>query len=208
VEDIVSHYSDRLDKAFNEVIGRSATFLDGERERIRYEETTLGNFVADIMRLNTRADIALLNSGSLRASIDSGPVTLEDIYMAVPFSIEVILLELTGSEIRQALSRSVQGAHEDQDGGFLQVSGISFSVKGHSIDSVYLSSDNSLLDPDRKYRVAVTDFLASGGDRYNLFVDKSIEDTGLSLHALIMEHFHNNRMVSAKIEGRIIRKDQ
>ena len=81
-------------------------------------------------------------------------------------------------------------------------------MKGYSIESVYLSSDNTLLDPDKTYRVAVTDFLASGGDRYDFFLDKSVENTGLSLQTLIAEEISCNGAVSVNIEGRIVRKDQ
>ena len=39
--------------------------------RIRYEETALGNFVADIMGDHTGAQMALINSGAMRASIQA-----------------------------------------------------------------------------------------------------------------------------------------
>jgi len=72
---IVAAYQEQLGGRFKEVIGRADTFLDGERGRIRYEETSLGNFVADIMVDHTSAQIALINSGTMRASIQQGPVT-------------------------------------------------------------------------------------------------------------------------------------
>lgn len=49
---------------FREVIGRSDAFLDGERERIRFEETALGNLAADVMRERTGAQIAFVNSAA------------------------------------------------------------------------------------------------------------------------------------------------
>jgi len=39
--------------------------------------------VTDIMRESSSAQIALLNSGSIRASIDSGPITVEDVFKTV-----------------------------------------------------------------------------------------------------------------------------
>ncbi len=69
---IVAAYQEQLGGRFKEVIGRADTFLDGERGRIRYEETALGNFVADIMADHTGAQMALINSGAMRASIQPG----------------------------------------------------------------------------------------------------------------------------------------
>ena len=69
IDAIVAGYNQRLGQEFKEVIGRCDTFLDGERERVRYQETGLANFVADIMRAHTGAHIALINAGALRASI-------------------------------------------------------------------------------------------------------------------------------------------
>lgn len=205
IERIVRVYHERLDKSFKEVLGKSKTFLDGERERVRYEETTLGNLVTDIMRQYTGADIALLNGGSLRASIDVGPVTIEDVFRSMPYSNEIIIVELTGEDIRQLLARSVQGTRADEDGGFLQVSGIRFTVGGHKVEKIVLSSKNRMIQADKKYRVAITDFLASGGDGYTLFVDKSHENTRLPLRELIVETIRTRGSVTSAIEGRILR---
>jgi 2',3'-cyclic-nucleotide 2'-phosphodiesterase (5'-nucleotidase family) len=113
IAEIVADYDRRLGDRFKEVIGRSDTFLDGERERIRYEETTLGNFVADIMTSHTGARIAFINAGALRASIRPGPVTVEDVFKAMPYANELVTTELTGREIEEVLARAVRGARED-----------------------------------------------------------------------------------------------
>ena len=127
---IVSDYGDRLNATFKEVVGESLTFMDGERGRIRYEETNLGNFVTDVMRTYTGSDMALLNAGSLRSSLDRGPVTIEGIFKVMPYPNEIIVATLTGAEVLDALARSVQGTREDEDGGFLHVSGITFHHQG------------------------------------------------------------------------------
>jgi 2',3'-cyclic-nucleotide 2'-phosphodiesterase (5'-nucleotidase family) len=194
-----------MDKKFKEVIGESHVFLDGEREKIRYEETTLGNLVSDIMRKYTGADVALLNSGSLRASIDAGPVTREEVFKAMPYANEIILLDLTGRELIQALTRSVRATREDEDGGFLQVSGIRFNVRRHAVERIQLMSNHMPVDPEKIYRVAVTDFLASGGDGYKLFVGKPLEHTRSPLRELIMDTIRTRGTVNAEVQGRIVR---
>jgi 2',3'-cyclic-nucleotide 2'-phosphodiesterase (5'-nucleotidase family) len=208
IDRIVKRYHARMDKKFKEVIGESRVFLDGEREKIRYEETTLGNLVSDIMREYTGADVALLNSGSLRASIDTGPVTREEVFKAMPYANEIILLDLTGKDLTQALTRSVRATREEEDGGFLQVSGIRFNVRGHAVEQVRLIANDVPVDPEKTYRVAVTDFLASGGDGYKLFVGKPLEHTQSPLRELIMDTIRTRGTVKAEVQARIIRIEE
>ena len=42
--------------------------LEGRFSRVRTEETTLGNLMADIARSEYQSDFGLVNSGSLRAN--------------------------------------------------------------------------------------------------------------------------------------------
>jgi 2',3'-cyclic-nucleotide 2'-phosphodiesterase (5'-nucleotidase family) len=205
IDKIVMHYDSQLDEKFKVVIGNSETYLDGERFRIRYEETTLGNFVTDIMRKNTGAGIALLNAGCLRASIDIGPITVEDVFKVMPYANEIVIVEMTGREILRALSRSVIGNRDDEDGGFLHVSGIKIRIKDHRIEKVELDEGRGLIGLDSFYQVAITDFLASGGDGYSIFTTKKSLATGLPLRELIVDNIRSKGTVSAKIEGRIVR---
>lgn len=202
---IVADYDKRLGKQFKEVIGRADTFLDGERERIRFEETSLGNFVTDIMRSHTGAQIAFMNSGGLRAGIKQGPVTVEDVFKAMPYANELMTTKLTGKDIEQVLKRSVLSSRGEEDGGFLQVSGISFAVVGRQPTDIRVGPRGLPLDPDAAYTVAVPDFLSTGGDGHVVFKGRQYVKTGLPLRELIIDTIRQRGVISAKKEGRIRR---
>lgn len=202
---VVEKYHAQLDKMFMAVIGQSGVLLDGERQNVRYVETTLGNFITDLMRENTGARVALLNGGSLRSSIAAGPVTLEDVFKSLPYANEIVRVQLTGEELLEVLTRSVTGRPEDEDGGFLQVSGLRFTIRGHAVENVRVGRDRMPLDSAGIYSVAITDFLKSGGDGYSIFIDKPAEYTGLPLRELMVETIRLKGTVSAAIEGRIVR---
>jgi 2',3'-cyclic-nucleotide 2'-phosphodiesterase (5'-nucleotidase family) len=204
---IVAPYEAQLGGRFREVVGRAGTFLDAERGRIRYQETTLGNFVADLMADHTGAQIALINAGALRASIQQGPITVEDVFRTVPFANELVVLDLTGAEIEQALQRAVSGNRADEDGGFLQVSGIAFEVRGRAVANVRIGKEGRPLEPGTVYRVATSDFLAAGGDRYTFLKGKPLVKTGLPLAELLVDAIRRHGTVSARVEGRIRRTD-
>jgi len=203
---LVETYHARLDKMFTAAIGRSAVFLDGERQNVRYAETNLGNFVTDLMRENTGAQVALLNAGSLRASIPAGPVTLEDVFKSLPYANEIVVIQLTGAELLQVLTRAADGKPEDEDGGFLQVSGLRYTIRGHAVENVRVGRDGTPLHPSESYQVAITDFLKSGGDGYSTFVAKPAEYTGLLLRELAVAAIRSGQAVSAATEGRIVRR--
>lgn len=205
IKSIVNDYKARLGQQFKQVIGRSDTFLDGEREHIRYQETTLGNFLTDIMRSHTGAQVAMINAGALRASIKDGPVTVEDVFKSMPYDNELVRVELTGTEIQQALQRSVRGSRGDEDGGFLHVSGITFDVRGRSVEHIKSVPGGQPLEPAAIYGVVVNDFLASGGDGHVVFKGKPHIRTGLPLRELIIDTIRQRKVVSAQTEGRIRR---
>jgi 5'-nucleotidase/UDP-sugar diphosphatase len=205
VEKIVLAYDQKLGESFKEVIGQSRSFLDGGRERIRYQETNLGNFIADIMVENTDARIALINSGGIRSSIKAGDITVEDVFKTMPYANELVLVQLTGADIKKVLQRSVSGALEDEDGGFLHVSGLSFDIRGKEVENIRTGQNALPLVAKAAYTVVLPDFLASGGDGYIIFKDKPIVKTGSPLRELLVSTIRQRGTIDAKVEGRIVR---
>jgi 2',3'-cyclic-nucleotide 2'-phosphodiesterase (5'-nucleotidase family) len=205
---LVADYDARLGAQFKEVLGQSRVYLDGERGRIRYEETALGNFITDIMVENSGAQIGLINSGALRGSIKEGPVTVEDVFKAMPYANELVRVDLTGAEIQQVLTRSVQGTRQDEDGGFLHVSGLFFDVRGHQVENIRVGRQQAPLNTTEVYHVVVPDFLASGGDGHQTFKDKPQIKTGSPLRELIVETIKQRGTIDAAVEGRIRRIDE
>lgn len=67
VQAIVDQYLSKLEDGMKEVIGELDCELEGRFSELRTKETNLGNVITDIMRRATRADVALLNSGTMRS---------------------------------------------------------------------------------------------------------------------------------------------
>jgi 5'-nucleotidase / UDP-sugar diphosphatase len=205
VAGIVSDYGRKLEGRFTAVIGHSTTMLNGERDCVRYEETTLGNFIADIMVARTGAQAALINSGGLRASINPGPVTVEDVFKAIPYNNELVLVKLSGSDIVQVLNRSVRGRREDEDGGFLQVSNLFFEIQGRRAQNIRIGKNRDPIRPEQVYTVVIPAFLASGGDDHTVFVDKPRTRTRLLLRDLVVDTVKARGVIAAEVKSRIKR---
>lgn len=203
---IVAGYSNRLNARLSGVVGRSRVLLDGEREHVRTRETTLGNFVTDLMREAAHTDVAITNGGSLRASIGAGRVTYGDVLTSLPFNNTVVAIEAPGRTLRTALDYAASLDPAELPGAFLQISGLSYAIeKGRAVD---IRVGDAPLDDERVYSVALPDFMLLGGDGYGMFASaaRSRTDTGILLNGLVLDFFRKGKEASPRIEGRIVRR--
>ena len=201
---LVESYDSKLDKQFKEVLGEASVTLDGERERIRYEETNLGDFIADTMKSVTGADIAVINAGSIRSSIMQGPVTLESVFKMMPYENQILTIKVKGAELLTALERAVKSTREEEDGGFLHLSGLRLTIQGTTLKSAVF--DGSPVKKKKEYTLALTDFIAAGGDGYEVFKDKPSTSMGLSLRDCLINDLRKNKTWNYQTDGRIVRE--
>ncbi|MDY2980816.1 MAG: bifunctional UDP-sugar hydrolase/5'-nucleotidase [Fusobacterium sp.] len=234
IEGIKNKFSDVL----QEVIAKSSvtlTTLDPttHKRAIRNSETNLGDFCADAYRAMVGADIAFANGGGIRADIEEGDITYEEIINVHPFGNEICMIETTGQDILDALE---VGACEYpiENGGFLQVSGLSYTIDPSIPSSVVFNERGQFVKVDGKYRVTEvmvgneplvlnkTYTLAShnymiknGGDGYTMFMDdKMIKDSVVIDNGALINYITENlngvisdEYKNPKGSGRIIIKE-
>ena len=94
---------------------------------VRSRETNLGDMCADAYRTLLNADIAFVNGGGVRANINEGEITFENILNVHPFGNEACLVEVTGQQILDALEMGSRVC-PSENGGFLQVAGITYEI--------------------------------------------------------------------------------
>ena len=234
IEGIKNKFSDVL----QEVVAKSSvtlTTLDPttHKRAIRNSETNLGDFCADAYRAMVGADIAFANGGGIRADIEEGDITYEEIINVHPFGNEICMIETTGQDILDALE---VGACEYpiENGGFLQVSGLSYTIDPSIPSSVVFNERGQFVKVDGKYRVTEvmigneplvlnkTYTLAShnymiknGGDGYTMFMDdKMIKDSVVIDNGALINYITENlngvigdEYKNPKGNGRIIIKE-
>ncbi|MBQ8662415.1 MAG: bifunctional metallophosphatase/5'-nucleotidase [Eubacterium sp.] len=130
------------------------TTVDADGNRIiRNEETNLGDFCADAFRVVTGADIGFINGGGIRANMDAGDVTFNDILSVFPFNNLVCVAEVTGQDIVDMLELGVMSAPEE-NGSFQHVSGITFNLDTSFDSTVKLDQNEAFVSVDGKRRVS------------------------------------------------------
>lgn len=202
----VDALSREVSKEMDRVVGHAAIRLDGSRETARRVESNLGDFIADQARRLSQVDVVLLNGGTFRDSIDAGPVTLGKIHRVFPFGNEVVTGRILGSELQRALDQSASLNPDDNPGGFLQVSGLRYTIaNGRAVD---VQVAGQPLRPDAEYSIATSDFLAEGGDGYAFLIQaiKQKRNTGNLLLDMVVTAFQEHREIRVETDGRIQRR--
>ena len=222
IEDMLTELAGPIEELRVTPIGAEASvFLVGERNVCRVEECNLGNVIADAMIADTGAQIAIMNGGGIRASIDEGEITLGEVLTVLPFGNLTATFDISGADIVAALENGVSALPVEGDqvmrdgagGRFPQVGGIRFSYDptqevGSRIVSVEVRGEDGAyapIDPEAIYSVASNDFLRLGGDGYEMFLENAIDpyDFGKPLDQVLAEYMAENSPITGEIEGRI-----
>lgn len=194
VQSLIGEIEQEFDEILSQVIGWTDVLLDGERNNVRTRQTNLGALVAEAMRAATGADIAITNGGGIRTSIAPGEITRRDILNVLPFNNYVVLKEMTGWEILQALEHGVSD-YPVPSGRFPQVAGVTYSFApenelGSRITEVRVAGQE--LDMEKTYIVALNEFIAAGGSGYTILQDGEILGEFGMLDDIVAEYIRNN----------------
>jgi 2',3'-cyclic-nucleotide 2'-phosphodiesterase (5'-nucleotidase family) len=162
-------------------------------------ETPIGNFAADVLRETAVADVGIMNTGGIRAPIPEGPVTVADVYSTFPFDNTVVVVEMTGSDLRRLLDFASRRIGKSD---FVQVSGLSFDIASDYAYDIRVGGKS--LENERVYRVATIDFLYEGGAGYTIFREAGpAEPTGIFQHDAAVSFLRRHPGYRFRTEGRI-----
>ena len=126
---------------------------------VRNAETNLGDLCADAFRYQLGTDIGLMNGGGIRADIAPGDITYNDTLSVFPFGNMCCAVEATGQQIKDALEMGAS-SYPQESGGFLHVSGLTFTIDSSIPSSVQMDEKGNFLGVSGAYRV--TDIMVNG----------------------------------------------
>jgi 5'-nucleotidase / UDP-sugar diphosphatase len=210
--DRIAEAAKPLEEIRNRVVADTAEAIDGERGNCRAQECSMGNLVADAMldRVKDQGiDVAIANSGGLRASIDAGEVTMGEVLTVLPFQNTLSTFQVTGAQLIEALENGVS-QHEEGAGRFPQVAGMSFAFDpkaeaGSRISDVMVAG--APIDLEKTYGAVSNNYVRNGGDGYAMFKDAAnAYDYGPDLADVTAEYLAKDGTYKPYTDGRITMK--
>ena len=225
---ILAEITTGLKPLLDKVVAKTDVQLNGERAPgVRTMETNLGNLAADALRYVSGADVALTNGGGIRISLPvdhtdpekagsyiegakTGDITYGDLNAVYPFGNLVVTINITGADLLAALEHGTKTAPA-ANGGFPQVSGVSFEVytdfTANRVQNVKVNGEP--LDLEKVYSLVTNDFTQIGGDGYDMLAKYSVAEYFGALDEALVSYVNSELegVVGeeyAKPEGRIV----
>lgn len=201
---IVDEFGDVMSREIEGKLGVIEVDLDARFVSIRTQETNMGNLVTDIMMSVLEADVAFLNSGTLRSDRihPAGEFKKRDLLTLLPLIDPLMVLEVTGDQLYEALENGVS-QYPKREGRFPQISGMRYGFypaapSGQRVDPLTVAVDGQCLLPDSRYRVCMKEYIANGKDGYKVFNGCPIlvdAEEGPILTTVVQNHFHSAGIV-------------
>jgi len=168
-------------------------------------ESNLGNHIAWITHwtaereLKKDIDFAIMNYGGIRVPyVSSGPLRVRDAYQIMPFDNYIVVLELNGADVRQLL---------DQIAGYggWPVHNLTFRISGNT--AVDIRVNGNALEADRIYTMAISDYLANGGDDLDILKHFDQTNTNILIRDAIINAWKQAALIGEQVlavkDGRV-----
>lgn len=193
-------YKEILDGKMKVAIGELENDLTKEKP-----ESTLGNFCAHVIYnraekyLGVKPDFALVNYGGIRIpSLNKGVIKVEDIYKLMPFDNYVVIVTLDGATTKKLIDKLAS------EGGW-PVEGISFKIKDNAPIDILIQQQP--FDSNRNYQVAMIDYVANGGDKFEFLKGTPQKHSGVLFRDALLEYVKEETVAGRKIsvikDGRV-----
>lgn len=161
----------RIDPAWNEILRPYRQGVDSLMNvkiattpiALNNDEAPLLNLVSDFVKSrgdgisDKPVDLAIVNKGGIRRSLPKGAITEGMIMMMLPFNNSVLVMDIKGSDLKEALD--IMGIR----GGDGVSRGVDAAI-GPDGRCASVTINGKAIDNEKTYRLATIDYLANGGD--------------------------------------------
>lgn len=184
-------------------------------------DSLLGNVAVDgqlkYAQAKGPADIAMMNSGSIRNDLPSGKrtppltITYGDLFAVQPFGNDITRMKLTGEQIIKVLQQQWTGRALTDPKKLFVSAGFSYQWKASPNEADRISDVRLHGQPlvmNRLYTVIVNSFLAEGGDGFTLFKNGiERENIGKDIDALEFYVKNHSKDLIQNYAPRVIRAE-
>lgn len=212
---LVASYAKSLERYRTEIVGRHSVRMPDGMEACRKGDCFSGLLTADAFLEYGRkqgARLALVNGGAIRASLPAGDISRGDLLALHPFDGQVYVREYSGKQIMDTLEHAVSGP-DGEGPQLLQVAGLAYEADtsrpaGRRLQAVHIVDERGrrhVLNPQARYGVVLSDFLASGGDGFGMLRQGRLLTTSpLSVRELTVDYIRRHSPLTTPRGERII----
>jgi 2',3'-cyclic-nucleotide 2'-phosphodiesterase (5'-nucleotidase family) len=168
-------------------------------------ESPLANFVGDLQRVRASKELGqpiplgVMTNGGLRAELPAGTITLGSVFELMPFENELVVLDAPGEVVQQLFNYCANRK--------MAVSGATFTLVNGKATDIRIGGQPFNPAQDRLWPIAISDYLASGGDNMVFFKSIAPRHTNVLLRTAIADYIRDltkaGKPVEAKVEGRV-----
>ena len=214
---LVQKYAASLDEFRNHKVGSHHLSLPDGIDACREDDCLGGSLIADAMLEYARpfgGQVALCNGGSVRAALPSGDISRGDLLSVIPFGNTLVMREITGERLLAALEHGVS-----EEGGqgprLLHTAGLRYVVDaarpaGSRIVRAEILNEKGTgtpLDRKARYVIVTIEYLARGGDAYEMLKDSKVIPSPEPIDITVVEDYLKKHSPLPQPEGeRIIRQ--
>jgi 2',3'-cyclic-nucleotide 2'-phosphodiesterase (5'-nucleotidase family) len=212
---VKNHLDKKLDPDFSNMIDTYSAAVTAEMEKVigtcpeairkGSPESPLGNLTADALvwmaqeYYDVKADVALYNTGGIRAEISAGDLTVGDVYAVYPFDNVLSVATLSGKDLKTLFDyvASSDGLPINKE--------VKMVISGKKVKSVTVNGET--IKDNQTYTVATIDYLMNLG-RYGLENATGRRDAPEIIRDYFVAYFRhlaseNGGQITASTDGRI-----
>ncbi|GAA3614382.1 bifunctional UDP-sugar hydrolase/5'-nucleotidase UshA [Gibbsiella greigii] len=159
---LLTPFQDKGTVQLKQTIGHVNSRLEGDRSKVRFEQTNLAHLILAAQKERVNADFAIISGGGVRDSIDAGDITYKDVLKVQPFGNTLVYIDMPGRDLEKYLA--VAANMKPDSGAYAQFIDVSLIADGKGVSAVKINGEP--LQADKTYRMAMLNFIALGGDGY------------------------------------------
>ena len=218
VKESISEIEKQQQVTLSQAIGYTENAYPYSWEDVRIAQQDIGKLVTESYMEFTGADVAFENAGGIRAGLDAGDITYQDVISISPYGNVVVTKKLTGKEIIDILNQSLaigkacddvytiqkeavakgedpyQYSWPEDSGSYLQFSGIDVEINenGQIISAKINGTD---VNEKEMYVVAMNNYLGES-DLYTALPAAGVEQEFGTCEQALIKYIRNRNNVN------------
>ena len=191
---LLSPYQRKGQAQLNVKIGSVNQHLDGDRSKVRFEQTNLAQLILHAAMARSGAQLAVMSGGGIRDSIEAGDITYKDVLKVQPFGNVLSYIDIKGSDLVDYLTAVAR--KKPDSGAYPQFAGVSFIARDGQLHMVKVNG--TLVNSHQTYRMAMPSFNATGGDGYPVIANlPGYVNTGFIDAEVLKQYIEQNSPLDA-----------